>query len=106
MDGSSKQYLCENIRWRYGGYGLGQWLSFIDDLFDFAQEWEVSIADAEMQCAFIFDNIQKRVPKLWDQLLEVKSAREAGQLIGIFYDGTACFEDIGEFAQLIYDRNT
>lgn len=104
-DGSSREFFVETVR-SCGGFGLGQWyaLRYLEPLYDFAQERGTSIADAEMQCEFILASMQSNT-ELWDALLECKSARKAGELIGLLYDGSeAGYEYMGYKAQEIFGR--
>lgn len=108
-DGSSREYFCKYARYKYGGFGLGQW-SWPDSLerfYDFAQAWGTSIGDAEMQCAFVVHDIQTAMPELWAELQDCTTAREAGRLIAVWYDGTRTgVEAISAAASEIYDRRS
>ena len=88
QDGSSRQYFIEKVR-AHGGYGLGQWysMSYLKDLYDYAQEYGTSIGDAKMQCSFIFKSLRKN-KKLWKKLKKCKDPGKAGELIAIYYDGS------------------
>ncbi|MBP5461207.1 MAG: hypothetical protein J6Y20_03685 [Lachnospiraceae bacterium] len=88
-DGSSRDYFLKACR-KYGGYGLGQWQSpsKVEALYDFAVGYGGSIGDAELQCAFVFDNLENGYPRLWKRLKKCKSAEKAGRLLAIYYDGT------------------
>lgn len=87
-DGSSRSYFLKKV-WKHGGYGLGQWQSraYVEDLYDFAQEWGGSIGDAEMQCEFVFYSLKKN-KELWHKLKKCDDAERAGRLIAIYYDGS------------------
>lgn len=104
-DGSSKEWFIETVR-SCGGFGLGQWYAYryLEPLYDFAQSYGTSIADAEMQCAFVMESIQSNT-ELWEALLECKSARKAGELIGLLCDGSVVgYEYMGYKADEIYGR--
>ena len=104
-DGSSRDFFIEAIH-SCGGFGLGQWYSihYLETLYDFASKYGTTIGDARMQCEFIFWSL-KQNESLWEDLLACTNARKAGQLIGIFYDGT---EDgwhyMGNVANNLYDE--
>ena len=89
-DGSSRDYFIHALRYQYGGYGLGQWssLSYNNELFDFAQKWGTSIADAEMQCAFTVKSIKEHPTELWELIQYETNVLEIGRYIGIYYDGS------------------
>lgn len=104
-DGSTKERFIKLTR-KYGGYGLGQWLStdYLEDFYDFASEYGTSIADAGMQCEFIFLSLS-RDHELWHRLLKCKDAEKAGHLIAIYYDGTWGGKDyIGYRAKKAYEK--
>lgn len=86
--GGTKDYFKEMVVIRYGGYGLGQWLSldYLEDLYEFARKEKTSIGDARMQCEFIFLSLQKN-ERLWDELLNCRTAEQCGRRIGTLYDG-------------------
>lgn len=90
IDGSSKEYFIHALKYQYGGYGLGQWSSLLYDgaLFDFAQEWGTSVADAEMQCAFTVKSIKEHPTKLWEYIQNEDNVLQVGRYIGIYYDGS------------------
>lgn len=105
-DGSTREEFILRAHDQYGGYGLGQWGSqnYTAALYDFAQSWGTSIADAEMQCAFTVQSMMG-MPELWAALLEADSPARAGWLIGILYDGTpAGAESISQMAGVFYER--
>ena len=106
IDGSSKEYFIEQVSIHFGGYGLGQWLSkkYLNELYDFAQEWGTSIGDAEMQCAFMIWSIEHQTPKLWEQIKDEKDIWIIGRKIGHLYDGTGSLgaETIASLAQGYY----
>lgn len=104
-DGSSRAYFL-SIVWECGGYGLGQWYSagYLEDLYDFAQNFGGSIGDAEMQCAFVFHSLRQN-KKLWRRLKRCRDAERAGRLIAIFYDGTETGADyMGRKAARLYQK--
>ena len=105
-DASTREQFIYCIREQSGGYGLGQWFSmgYLETLYDFAQEWGTSIGDAEMQCAFVVESLQSNTD-LWLQLLVTEDPEEAGELIAIYYDGTAVGVGyIGDMARIYYDK--
>lgn len=106
-DGSTRDYFIESIRERIGGYGLGQWYSYhyLEDLYDYAQEWGSSISDAEMQCAFVVESM-KAEDELWDYLLEAKDAYWAGLIIAYRYDGLTgeYAEGLAQFSKEFYEE--
>lgn len=104
-DGSSRAKFIKLAR-KYGGYGLGQWRSkaYLEDLYDFAQEKQMSIGDARMQCEFIFVSLQKN-EELWTKLLKCKDPERAGRLISIYYDGSqSAAPYIGYKAKKLYEK--
>ena len=84
----TKDYFKEMVSIKYGGYGLGQWLSpdYLEDLYEFARKQKTSIGDAKMQCEFIFVSLQKN-ERLWNELLDCRTAEQCGRRIGTLYDG-------------------
>lgn len=108
FDGSTKEYFIEQVYIHFGGYGLGQWLSirYLDTFYDFAQNWGTSIADAEMQCAFVIWSLQNHTPELWAELQEEKDLWIIGRKIGHIYDGSSGFgpETIATYAQEYYKK--
>lgn len=86
--GGTKDYFKEMVVIKYGGYGLGQWLSldYLEDLYEFAHDRKTSIGDARMQCEFIFVSLQKN-ERLWNELLGCRTAEQCGRRIGTLYDG-------------------
>ena len=105
-DGSSHDYFLTAC-YMYGGYGLGQWQSKskVEALYDFAVEYGGSIGDAELQCAFILDNIENDYPRLWKRLKRCRSAEKAGRLLAIYYDGTQEGMDyIGYKAKKLFEK--
>lgn len=87
-DGSSYDYYIWVVQ-ECGGYGLGQWYSraYLDHLYSYAQETNRSIGDADMQCEFIFKSLQQN-EQLWALLLSTENPWDAGNRIGIYYDGS------------------
>lgn len=103
---STFEEFIEWSRYHYGGYGLGQWCTIrgLTELYNFAKEWDTSISDAEMQCAFTVYDIQNTYPDLWTALLSIENATEAGYKVGLFYDGSPQGAGyIGQLAQQFYD---
>lgn len=100
-DGSSKEYFKEMTRVHYGGYGLGQWSAdcYLDHYYEFVREREGSIADAALQCEFIFESLQEN-EELWEELLKCTTAYQTGRRIALYYDGTSheSAEGIAHFA--------
>lgn len=84
----TKDYFKEMVSIKYGGYGLGQWLSpdYLEDLYEFVKERQGSIGDANLQCEFIFHSLQKN-KRLWTELLSCRTAEQCGRRIGTLYDG-------------------
>lgn len=107
-DGSTKEYFIEQVHIHFGGYGLGQWMSkhYLEELYNFAQEWGTSIGDAEMQCAFMIWSIEHQSPKLWEQIQDETDLWIIGRKIGRLYDGTGELgsETIASFAQEYYKK--
>lgn len=90
IDSISKDHFVYACSTQYGGFGLGQWQSvlYADKLYDFAQEWGTSIADAEMQCAFTIQSIKEHPTELWDLIKDEENVWLIGRYIGIYYDGS------------------
>lgn len=108
-DGSTRDEFIYALKYQYGGYGLGQWSSLIynGSLFDFAQEWGTSIADAEMQCAFTIKTIKEHPTELWDLIKNENNVLTIGRYIGIYYDGSIVgAEIIAAKAQEYYEKYT
>lgn len=104
-DGSSWEYFYNTCRINHFGYGLCQWYAntYITDFYQFAQEWNTSIADAEMQCAFTVWSIKNHHNGLWEFLNTCESATTAGYYLGTIYDGSKDGgEDFGELADYYY----
>lgn len=95
LDGSTKEYFIDQVHIYIGGYGLGQWHSkvYLSALYDYAQEWGTSIADAEMQCAFtvwsIYNQHDKHIKKL-----DTSSVFLASKWMGYIYDGSHTAEGV------------
>lgn len=89
-DGSTKEYFVQQSR-NYGGYGLGQWYStlYLESLYDFAQEWGTSIADAEMQCAFTIWSIENQQLKYIHILEDRSNIHTNSMWMGAVYDGSS-----------------
>ena len=104
-NGGTKDYFKEMVTIRYGGYGLGQWVSldYLEDLYEFAKKEKTSIGDANMQCKFIFHSLQKN-EKLWSELITCRTAEQCGRRIGTLYDGNdeTGAEIIASAAELYY----
>ena len=105
--GDTKDYFMDTVIVHYGGYGLGQWLSpdYLEDLYEFAREKGASVGDARLQCAFIFQSLQKN-ERLWEELLGCRTAEQCGRRIGTLYDGNdeAGAELIASAAGLYYKK--
>ena len=86
--GVSKDYFKEMVMIKYGGYGLGQWLSqdYLEDLYEFVRARGGSIGDANLQCEFVFQSLRKN-ERLWGELMQCKTAEQCGRRIGTLYDG-------------------
>ena len=93
-DGSTKEYFIQQSQ-NYGGYGLGQWYStlYLDALYDFAQDWGTSIADAEMQCAFTIWSIENQQQKHLSILEDYSSLYVNSMWMGYIYDGSTTAAD-------------
>lgn len=102
-DESSYEYYYHQIHDVYGGYGLGQWMSpnYLKHFYQFIREKEGSIGDAKLQCEFIFESLQRN-EKLWEMLLEDKTALECGMHIATFYDGSSMPGVIASYADMFY----
>lgn len=104
-DNSSYDYYIHHIRDIYGGYGLGQWVSlnYLNHYYEFIKERKGSIGDAKLQCEFIFESLQRN-EKLWELLLQDKTAIECGMHIGALYDGTSMAGVIASYADEFYKK--
>lgn len=106
-DGSTKDEFIEKVNIHYGGFGLGQWSDpkYLGHFYEFVQESGGSIADAEVQCAFIFESMQQN-ERLWTEIQELDDAYRVGRRIGYLYDGTGELgaETIASFAKMYYER--
>lgn len=105
-DGSSYDYFFQEVKFHYGGFGLCTWCSerYLKELYAYAQAWGTSISDAEMQCAFLFYDIEHNNPDLWQELINAPSPQIAGERMGQMYDHTFEYDAIGSFANDIYRR--
>ena len=107
-DGSTREQFAETVYYVVGGYGLGQWYSYemLIALYDYAQAWGTSVADAEMQCAFTLENLQTHeYEELWAQLLKCRNPYQGGWLIARLYDGTRFgAEGIAHTADYLYSK--
>ena len=104
-DGSSRQWFIKTVR-ECGGYGLGQWHSvgYLKDLYRYARKQGTSIADAEMQCGFVFHSLWEN-KKLWRQLKRCRDAERAGRMIAVYYDGSSdAAPYMGRVAKKLYDK--
>lgn len=91
----------------YGGYGLAQWYSwdYLWKLYDYAQQWGTSIADAEMQISYIVWYIQTENPYgLWDKLVNETDPYNAGDNMAIYYEGTSSHSYVASKAQEYYNQ--
>ena len=106
-DGSTKDEFIELVNVHYGGFGLGQWsnVTYLEHFYDFVQDKGGSIADAEIQCEFIFESFRVN-DELWNALLECNTALQCGRRIGYLYDGTGELgsETIASMADIYYRR--
>ena len=105
-DSSTLEEFIEWSRYHYGGYGLGQWCTIngLTELYNFAKEWNTSIGDAEMQCAFTVYHIQNFRSELWNDILNLTDPALVGYKIGVFYDGSSYGAGyIGQLAQQFYN---
>lgn len=106
-DGSTKEIFIPYIHHCNGGFGLGQWSSehYLEMLYDYAQEWGTSIADAEMQCVFTIDSLKEFHEEIYEILLTETNASTVGKYIATYYDGTNTgIEIIGLKAQYFYNK--
>ena len=106
QNGSTFDIFFNKTRYQYGGYGLGQWSGdhYLIDYYDFAREWGTTIADAEMQCAFTVQSIQKD-KHLWPKIKSNTNPKEVGYFISVLYDGSYDgAEYISYMAQVFYNR--
>lgn len=107
-DGSTREYFIEQVTFRYGGYGLGQWLSrhYLEELYNFAQEYGTSIGDAEMQCLFTLWSMEHHTPELWEEIQNEENIWIIGRKIGHLYDGTGELgsSTIASYAQEYYEK--
>lgn len=80
------------------GYGLIQWVepNELEKLFDFAEEKGTPIGDAEMQVEFIFSNMQKWFPEVWDMLMECDNAGDAAVIFAHYIGGTNLAEKLDD----------
>ena len=106
-DGSTKDEFIEKVHIYYGGFGLGQWSNegYLEHFYDFVQENGSSIADAEVQCAFIFESMMLN-ERLWTEIQELDDPYRVGRRIGYLYDGTTQLgaETIASYAKMYYGR--
>jgi len=88
-DGSTQEQFVHDCKYRFGGYGLGQWsrTQYCEDLYELARLRGKSIGDADVQCEFIFLSMEKN-EYLWKCLHETDSPTRAGELIALLYDGS------------------
>jgi hypothetical protein len=102
-DDSSREYFTVTLRHKYGGYGLGQWCTpeYLNRYYDFIQEKEGSISDAKLQCEFVVKDM-RAIEKLWNKLMEAKTAEECGRIIGTLYDGSTVPEIVAMYANKFY----
>jgi hypothetical protein len=104
-DGSSRDYFISAIR-NCGGFGLGQWHSYgyLKSLYDYAREYGTSIADARMQCSFMFESLKDN-EDLWRRLKHCSDPAKAGRLIAIYYDGSESGAPyMGYKAEKLYEK--
>lgn len=105
-DSSTKDIFVEKAH-GWGGYGLGQWWAFgyLDTFYDYVSENGTSIADADIQCAFVMWSMEQN-EDLWPRLTKAKTADSAGWLIATLYDCTDDGADyISELAGVLYKRH-
>ena len=104
-DGSTREYFIEYTKYTSGGYGLAMWssIAYLEELYDFAQEWGTSIGDAEMQSAFVVYDLKNNYPDLYNSACSAKNAYQAGLIIGQFYERTSYYEGAAQNAQYYYD---
>lgn len=101
-DGSTREGFTKHIvgKFQVWGYGLIQWVDPTEcgKLFDYAAERGTSIADAETQIAFIFDNIPAAFPEVWEKLLACESAGDAGITFAYWVGGTDLADKLSDRA--------
>lgn len=103
-DKSTKEEFIQEVKYHYGGYGLMQWSSknCLELLYDFASEWNTSLSDAEMQCAFVFYDLENHHPEVINELKDKNTVRNIALVIGCGYEGT-CYYDVTQYyAEEIY----
>ena len=90
-DGTTKEIFINDQHHKYGGYGLGQWYApyYLNELYEFACNWNTSIGDAEMQCAFMAWSIQNQTPQLWEQIKDEDNIYTIGRKVAVLYDGAS-----------------
>lgn len=108
-DGSTRDTFINNCHNIIGGFGLMQiWSEHqAGDLYDFAQEWGTSIADAEMQCAFTVLEFEKLFPKQFARIRdEITDPYSAGKMTSAYLDGAKPIsqEVAGSYAIEIYKK--
>lgn len=100
--GETKEEFIRRVQ-AYGGYGLGQWLSYdyLDSFYDHVED----IDDVKAQCEFAVWSLQQN-GELWEELLECQTAIQCGRRIGLKYDGTTAegAEAIAGFADYYYRK--
>lgn len=105
-DGSSYEDFIHYTQEVYGGFGLYSLCGYgsLERFYRFAQDWGTTIADAEMQCAFLFWDIENYHPDLWDMLLNAPNAYWAGQYMGTGYEGTSEYDVTAWYSDVCYKK--
>lgn len=106
-DGSTRDEFIRKVNVNFGGFGLGQWsdVQYLEHFYDYVQENGESIADAEVQCAFIFESMMRN-ERFWNEITELDDPYRVGRRIGYLYDGTGDLgaETIASYAKSYYLR--
>lgn len=106
-DGSTRDEFISKVNVNFGGFGLGQWsdIQYLEHFYDYVQKNGESIADAEVQCAFIFESMMRN-ERLWNEIIELDDPYRVGRRIGYLYDGTSQLgaETIASYAKSYYLR--
>lgn len=104
-DGSSKDIFFYKVQHVFGGFGLGQWYGdeYLEHFYSFVRDRGGSIADAELQCEFIFESLQHN-EELWNDITQSNDPFHIGRIIGYAYDGTGELgaETIASYSRMFY----
>jgi len=106
-DGSTREPFVMLIHDKFGGYGLGQWVSeaYLEGLYDYARSKGASIGDIETQCEFFFKSMSEN-KELMESIDGLTDARKVGRRIGYMYDGDDCggAEIIADLSKAYYEQ--